>query len=1128
MPQYEPTSIYDAPSQVLGMAMDGELTIPGVRAALLDPARLTPKERETPLSRLKEQAGGNPITNTLIDVASNPWVWFAVLTTPVGVSALRGAGRTIFDIAPRFRADVSKFGSMLSAIGLTSPSQDFRGTGTFEFADQINRTLRRLSEDTKKVIQGPYERLLEEADLPHLDWKSIADPVKRQKARDIVLMAYAKNAGFHRSWQETQAFIKDGDAVAEAIQHGQKLARHPDDVLRELVGGSDAAVEWSKALRARMNLLADETYRTVEDQLRVWRLHKNPAIRASIDENAQGKSIIDFVFGEGLEGIKDGKLSKQRFLDMVELVNRAPLNNEYYVPRNTFESFIGENSIEDALRSGQARQYGLVKPGGFTIARVKGKGVMLHPDDLERIGELGGKLETLDADIQAGRQAMMASAQKGEAIKFLRADFQEATGKYVEQAARTRALTQLADPETLMAQQRAIRSAPEGRKHGTPLLPAEYDEGFGGRVSYSVPAAEFGEGQGPLGGVSVADVMAERWTALQNETARRRFTDQIIPQMLGRSTLKRTALTGAIIRSKEIGQGIAESDVGKAISEHSKLGKEWVEKLKGWASSPTYPSAGRVASGEAASWLYASHMGLPNVASPLFNLMQPALLASSWLGAGNVAKAYGTAIGEMLGYLGERLPLGAHVDDVTRLALMRKHFSLTRYGSRMEDLIGIVGHLEDDIGRSVMTGRPEARGFRKFLLEDSMALFQNTETLNRLVTGHAVLNAYRGSGRAVTNAVGELLPEVASDVRQMVQETQFGGGLMNTPWVFMDGPLSNPLLKQFLQFPLRTMTGLLETGGRIGGREGAARYLGPAIDLGRMMGVSAIVYETGKDLLHADLSRSLAFSAVTDLVPGFQGGRFDERGDAIPIPPAIQIPADLIKATGAGDIELFRRTIPRLIPGGLGLSKVLGAAPSLPFPLHTLQKEYVDWGKMQDGPDGATIVPVMKGDGTLVRWDSPAGVVLKGIGLATGQDTATKDFEGYLLKQADVVRDYRSRAIKAMLGGDMDAYQNFVDEFTKRTGLPMVITAQQLAQARRSRDMTLAEKAMRRLPQYVQQGYAPFVGEAASRAAGLTPDQFTREGFNRKPTVLPPAAETPPTEGGFSQGSGAFASFESF
>jgi hypothetical protein len=952
--------------------------------------------------------------------------------------------------------------------------------------------------------------------------------VKRQKARDIVLMAYAKNAGFHQPWKEAQALIKDGEAVVETIQHSQKVARNPDDVLRELVGGSDVAVEWSNALRTQMNRLADQTYKTVDDQLRVWRLHKNPAIRASIDENAQGKSIIDFIFGEGLEGVREGKLSKQQFLDMVQLINRAPLNNEYYVPRNTFESFIGERSIEEAIRSGQARQYGLVKPGGFTIARVKGQGVIIHPDDLERIGELAGKLETLDNDIQAGREVMAKSAQKGEAVKFLRADFQEATGKYVEQASRTQALTQLADSETLAAQQRAIRSVPGGRKHGTPLLPAEYDEGFGGRVSYSIPAAEFKKGQGPLGGVSVADVMAERWTAIQNETLRRRFTDQIIPQVLGRSSLKRTALTGAIIRAKEIGQGIAESDVGKAIAEHSELGKKWVDRLKGWAASPTYPSAGKVASGEAASWLYASHMGFPNVASPIFNLMQPALLASSWLGAKNVAKAYGTAIGEMLSYLEERIPLGLHIDDVTKLSLMRKHFSLTRYGPRMEDLIGIVGHLEEDIGRSVMTGRPEAKGLRKFLLEDSMALFQGTETLNRLVTGHAVLNAYRAAGRAVTNAMGELLPEVASDVRQMVQETQFGSGLMNTPWMFMDGPLSNPLLKQFLQFPLRTLTGLWETGGRIGGREGVARYLGPAIDLGRMMGVSALVYEAGKDILHADLSRALAFSAVTDLIPGFQGGRFDGRGDAIPIPPAIQIPADLIKATGAGDIELFRRTIPRLIPGGLGLSKVLGAAPSLPFPLDILQRQYVDWGKMQEGPDGAMIVPVMKGDGTLVRWDSPAGVILKGVGLATGQDTATKDFEGYLLKQADVVREYRSRAIKAMLGGDMDAYQTFVDEFTRRTGLPMVITAQQLAQARRARDMSLAEKAMSRLPQYVQQGYAPFVGEAAARAAGLAPDQFIESGFDRKPSVLPPAQEPQIPERGFSQGSGAFAPFESF
>ena len=54
---------------------------------------LSPQERTAYTDRVKKALGGSPVGDALIDIASNPLVWFTFLTTPAGATALKQGGR---------------------------------------------------------------------------------------------------------------------------------------------------------------------------------------------------------------------------------------------------------------------------------------------------------------------------------------------------------------------------------------------------------------------------------------------------------------------------------------------------------------------------------------------------------------------------------------------------------------------------------------------------------------------------------------------------------------------------------------------------------------------------------------------------------------------------------------------------------------------------------------------------------------------------------------------------------------------------------------------------------------------------------------------------------------------------
>jgi hypothetical protein len=322
-----------------------------------------------------------------------------------------------------------------------------------------------------------------------------------------------------------------------------------------------------------------------------------------------------------------------------------------------------------------------------------------------------------------------------------------------------------------------------------------------------------------------------------------------------------------------------------------------------------------------------------------------------------------------------------------------------------------------------------------------------------------------------------------TDIDEMVSGTQFGGNTLNTPMAFQGtGPFgrlgNNPLFRQFLSFPLRSVTSIAHDSPRLADR-GAMK--GVAQDVIRGMGISAIFYEAGKNTFGADLSPGLFGASLTQAVGGDRF--FKDGNEYIPIPPIVDIPMNLVRgALDPGQRDLLQNNIPRLIPGGLALSRMLNLVPKLPEdPLFglpgALQKTYIDPSrKTADGN-----VAVFKGDGTLIDYQPYGLIIAKQLGLDFGKFRDSSEFDGFLLKNREQIVDYRRQAIAALLSNEIPKMQSIKAEFRKRFGMELTISKQQLDDAQRNRLISRSERILDRMPPELKGQYQQMAATQAER-----------------------------------------------
>jgi len=613
-------------------------------------------------------------------------------------------------------------------------------------------------------------------------------------------------------------------------------------------------------------------------------------------------------------------------------------------------------------------------------------------------------------------------------------------------------------------------------------------------------------GAAPKGGWSVADLLEREYKLLNSmgrTQAKEVLSDLFIPKMANRLSIKHTSTLAAQYSSKIAIDNFAKGTFGKGIRRYGgSLGNKFVDKLENLASvNLDKPLTGRNVHERIASYLYVSHLGV-NLGSVMLNLTQPFLHTAAWSGTGNVVKAYGQAVGDMLNYTKQRIAKHGfgRISNNQRSKLIQDNLTHA-------ELIGIQDDLFKNLDDAISTGvGGEPPSMARWLSMDlPMKMFEKTEWLNRLVTAHTVDNLYKQAGTKAAFIKGSSAYfNRLQSIQEMVDKTQFGGTALNQPLLFQGaGPIGRvgdlPTARQFLSFPMKAFTSLVRTsqdvgGGRrflspiLGGAEipqFAGRYTAPMADFARSMGIGAVIYKASKEMLGADMTRGLGASAYFEILPFNEIMNQNQNRKTfgiLPTPPILDIAVNMVSDGG-----LTGQSFARLLPGGVSLSRALSistqADPSSLFGLpQAMQKKYVDWNK----PNEKGMYPVYMGDGRFVEYRDGKELVLKGLGMDLGRYNKSGELDGYLLKQREIIRDYKRRALAALMSNDIEEYNKIDLDFRRKyrdpkTGeeLPLTITRTQLRSFIDNRNKARTERIYDQLDKNVRSQYEKlFAGEA--------------------------------------------------
>lgn len=1076
---FEPLRIYDKPEILVSSALEGELTPSLIRRLFNPNETLSLKERDTIVTRLKERVGGGSVGSVLVDLATNPFVWFMFLTSPIGGTTVGKGASGLFAAAKRYGPFVAQHAPWLQTLGALTPMQVFNNTAITPTLNAVSHGIHTLDTEMAAVVGPSLRKVLTRNNLGSLDLRDLADPREIELAQDINRALFAKLGGMDKKWVEYRWKLKKGKDGTLALKrskttHAVKVNGHTLDAFLRRTGTDELVDSYRRALDqrwARMFGNEAEYARTgamVPDDdkvVRLWRgVRANPVTsgQSGLYKDA-GSNIIRRLFGEEVgEALRKGMVTPTRLRGIIRaVVTERP---EHYLPRNILMAEFGaagRNRLAAQRTAARIVSTGAVIPRGLPT-------VTFDPLEMGAIAEKFGGTAALRREIAEAEKRIAAAGDAGKRINVFAVDGLESLKRYFKSSGESHSLY-VQKAEGLGGIQVARRDFnPQAHPHALELVAKSQ-----GRW----------KARGLWGGESLADVLYEQHSLIVSPHTRRTLTDVVLPRILERPKFHETGAVAAMLAGKQGLAAFLETKAGQALKGVGGWGARLHATMERMANADVSFPRSRTYSAALAKWLYTSHLGL-NLNSVVLNLTQPFLLVTSQLGVKATLKGYKEAFGELSGYLGERARQGFRLlTDDEQFEMVGRHFKHANFNG--ENLIDLAPKdVFDDLDRMAAARLRDFSRLRtdkhKWITDMPLALFQKAEWLNRSVTAHAIEDVWRRSGRPLTAGSADYF-RMVEDIRRGVAEFQFGARVMNTPAAFLrEGVLNNPLARQFLTFPLRTLTHVVHVGPRMGGRLGLWRAAG--FDVFRGLGVSAVIYEAAKGAFGADLSGGLYASAATDL---FGGERMLEDGqDWIPLPPVVDIPVDFIRGVAAQDMDLMGRAASRLFPGGVAWRRLLGVTPQLPLPAEIgrlVQGTYADYEAV--GADGT--VPVYKGDGTLTEYRNAVELLLRGMGADLGRFNTTGEMVGYLVQQRDRIVESRRKALAAYLANDIRAGDAVRSEFAREHGFPLTISREQLQAAIRNRQTPRVERILDRLPGDARPFYQQMVAQTRPEITGL-------------------------------------------
>ena len=124
------------------------------------------------------------------------------------------------------------------------------------------------------------------------------------------------------------------------------------------------------------------------------------------------------------------------------------------------------------------------------------------------------------------------------------------------------------------------------------------------------------------------------------------------------------------------------------------------------------------------------------------------------------------------------------------------------------------------------------------------------------------------------------------------------------------------------------------------------------------------------------------------------------------------------------------------------------------------QKTYADYGAIN--AEGR--VPVYKGTGQLVDYQSPTEMVLRGLGLNMAGARATRDIDGYISSQREKFNEMRRSYLDSLFANNVGKAESIRGQFKRIYGFDLPVTKQQVDSYIRQREVPRSERMMDRLP----------------------------------------------------------------
>ncbi len=338
-----------------------------------------------------------------------------------------------------------------------------------------------------------------------------------------------------------------------------------------------------------------------------------------------------------------------------------------------------------------------------------------------------------------------------------------------------------------------------------------------------------------------------------------------------------------------------------------------------------------------------------------------------------------------------------------------------------------------------------------------MSMFTASETTVRLATFEAgMIHARRAKMPA----------EAAIEFsRRIVEKTQFLTGPQNTPFFLLD---RGPLTRQLAQFPFRmlefvTTTALTMGSGAINPRTGKEmNWLGfnPGT-FARMVAGSVLALELG-DAMNWNTGDALVGGALPTFQPA---GKI--LAPLPVVPPFWQIAGSLAAGLGSGDYTELMRSTPLMVPGGTSLFRTMGLLPpEVPgsglgqVMSKAFQRTYADYS--QPAPDGR--IAVFSGKGTLKGYYRPWELVKYGMGVKGGDIEKEQILLQTMVKNRDQIREARKSYMDARFRNNAREANQISEDFAKRFGFVLPVTAKDMKATQLRRQMTRLEQVASTMP----------------------------------------------------------------